>query len=193
MKSPTQKDTDDQKQSNITFNQIPPNQNIPQTFQTNNYNQIITQIDSAIFNINNECQMLLQKKRYSGNYDNYSFSTFLSYRPRPQSFNRNQRDYPYLLKIFDDYIFSNRTEENTLINNKGIKRIGITAKDIFKIPKYKIDIKNLPKFGHISDSQIFTRPLNEHPFNSYDRSFLLNRNPTNYSTIEKQNREDKKL
>ena len=193
MKSPTQKDTDDQKQSNITFNQIPPNQNLPQTFQTNNYNQIITQIDSAIFNINNECQMLLQKKRYSGNYDNYSFSTFLSYRPRPQSFNRNPRDYPYLLKIFDDYFFSNRTEENTLINNKGIKRIGITAKDIFKIPKYKIDIKNLPKFGHISDSQIFTRPLNEHPFNSYDRSFLLNRNPTNYSTIEKQNREAKKL
>jgi hypothetical protein len=80
---------------------------------------------------------------------------------------------------------------NSLINNKGIKRVGISAKDIFKIPKYKIDIKNLPKFGHISDSQIFVRPLIEHPINSYDRSFLLNRNPTNYSTIEKQNREAK--
>ena len=51
----------------------------------------------------------------------------------------------------------------------------------------------MPKFGHISDSQIFMRPLNEHQINSYDRSFLLNRNPTNYSTIEKQNREAKKL
>ena len=37
------------------------------------------------------------------------------------------------------------------------------------------------------------RPINEHQINSYDRSFLLNRNPTNYSTIEKQNREAKKL
>ena len=49
----------------------------------------------------------------------------------------------------------------------------------------------MPKFGHKSDSQIFMRPINEHQINSYDRSFLLNRNPTNYSTIEKQNREEK--
>ncbi len=194
MKSPTQNDTPNQNQQNfITSEPNLPNQNYPQVNQTNNYTKFITQIESSIANLQEECEVLLQKKRQPSPYLNYSFNTFLTYRPNPQLRVNNPRDYPYLLKIFDDFIFSNRSESTNLINNKGIKKIGISAKDIFKIPKYKIDIKNLPKFGHISDSQIFMRPLIEHQINSYDRSFLLNRNPTNYSTIEKQNREAKKL
>ena len=194
MKSPTQNDTPNQNQQNfITSEPNLPNQNYPQVNQTNNYTKFISQIESSIANLQEECEVLLQKKRQPSPYLNYSFNTFLTYRPNPQLRVNNPRDYPYLLKIFDDFIFSNRSESTNLINNKGIKKIGISAKDIFKIPKYKIDIKNLPKFGHISDSQIFMRPLIEHQINSYDRSFLLNRNPTNYSTIEKQNREAKKL
>ena len=194
MKSPTQKDTPNQNQANLTTSlKNPSNQNSQQTTQTNNYTKMISQIESAMTNLQKECEVLLQKKRYPQTYISYSVTPFLSYKPNHKQYINNPKDYPYLLKIFDDYIFSNRSEATSMINNKGIKRIGISAKDIFKIPKYKIDIKNLPKFGHISDSQIFMRPLNEYQINSYDRSFLLNRNPTNYSTIEKQNREAKKL
>ena len=194
MKSITQKDTDNQNQSlSPTSLQVSPFQNSQQANQTNNSATLISQIEFTISNIQKECEILLQKKRYPQNYLRYSVTPFLSYKPPEKIHINNPRDYPYLLKIFDDYIFSNRSEANSRINNKGIKRIGICAKDIFKIPKYKIDVKNLPKFGHISDSQIFMRPLNEHQITSYDRSFLLNRNPTNYSTIEKQNREAKKL
>ena len=192
MKSPTQNDTPNQNQSNPPEENFPL-QNYPQANQANNYTKFISDIETSMANLKEECEILLQRKRQPSPYLNYTFNTFLAYRPNPHLCVNNPRDYPYLLKIFDDYIFSNRSEMNTLINNKGIKRIGISAKDIFKIPKYKIDIKNIPKFGHISDSQIFVRPLIEHPINSYDRSFLLNRNPTNYSTIEKQNREAKKL
>ena len=192
MKSPTQNDTPNQNQSNSPEENFPL-QNESQINQTNNYTKFISEIESSMTDLKEECEILLQKKRQPSSYLNYTFNTFLAYRPNPNLSVNNPRDYPYLLKIFDDYIFSNRSEMNSLINNKGIKRVGISAKDIFKIPKYKIDIKNLPKFGHISDSQIFVRPLIEHPINSYDRSFLLNRNPTNYSTIEKQNREAKKL
>ena len=194
MKSPTQKDTSNQNQSllplSLTDNPYPYSQ---QALQTNNSPNMISQIDFAINNIQKECENLLQKKRYPQNYLTYSVSPFLSYKPSEKKYVNNPRAYPYLLKIFNDIIFSKNSENNSRIINKGIKRIGISAKDIFKIPKYKIDIKNLPKFGHISDSQIFVRPLNEHQITSYDRSFLLNRNPTNYSTIEKQNREAKKL
>ena len=192
MKSPTQNDTPNQNQSNSPEENFPL-QNESQINQTNNYTKFISEIESSMTDLKEECEILLKKKRQPSSYLNYTFNTFLAYRPNPNLSVNNPRDYPYLLKIFDDYIFSNRSEMNSLINNKGIKRVGISAKDIFKIPKYKIDIKNLPKFGHISDSQIFVRPLIEHPINSYDRSFLLNRNPTNYSTIEKQNREAKKL
>ena len=191
MKSPTQKDIPEENKSNSL--QLPPNQNFPSVNQANNYTTMISKIEFAITNIQKECEILLQKKRYPQAYLNYSATPFISYKPNLHPKINNPRDYPYLLKIFDDFIFSNRSEATSIINNKGVKRIGISAKDIFKIPKYKIDIKNLPKFGHISDSQIFMRPINEHQINSYDRSFLLNRNPTNYSTIEKQNREAKKL
>ena len=193
MKSPTQKDANNQNQSYPPIlNQNPPLQNSIQPYSANNYTQFISQIESALCSIQKEYN-LLQKKRQPQQYLNFSMSSFLSYRPYSETKQNNPRDYPYVLKIFDDYIFSNRGETTSRINNKGIKRIGISAKDIFKIPKYKIDVKNLPKFGHISDSQLFMRPLNEYPINSYDRSFFLNRNPTNYSTIEKQNREAKKF
>ena len=191
MKSPTQKDLQEENKSNTL--QPPLNQNLPSVNQSNNYTTMISQIEFTITNIQKECEILLQKKRYPQTYLNYSVTPFIAYKPNLHKKINNPRDYPYLLKIFDEFIFSNRSEAVSIINNKGIKRIGISAKDIFKIPKYKIDIKNLPKFGHISDSQIFMRPINEHQINSYDRSFLLNRNPTNYSTIEKQNREAKKL
>ena len=193
MKSPTQKDANNQNQSYPPIlNQNPPLQNSIQPYSANNYTQFISQIESALCSIQKEYN-LLQKKRQPQQYLNFSMSSFLSYRPYSETKQNNPRDYPYVLKIFDDYIFSNKAETTSRINNKGIKRIGISAKDIFKIPKYKIDVKNLPKFGHISDSQLFMRPLNEYPINSYDRSFFLNRNPTNYSTIEKQNREAKKF
>ena len=194
MKSPNQKDSCNQNQTESNKSlQIPPHQNSLQVTQSNHYTKMISQIEFTMSSIQKECEVLLQKKRYPQAYYGYSFTPFLSYKPSPYRPSNNPKDYPYLFKIFDDYIFSTPNDTSNMINNKGIKRIGISAKDIFKIPKYKIDVKNLPKFGHISDSQIFMRPINEHQINSYDRSFLLNRNPTNYSTIEKQNREAKKL
>ena len=192
MKSPTQnqKDIQNQEIQPTAFQPMPNKISLSQN-DSNNYEQLIVQVESALFNLQKEYDILLQKKRFSSPY--FKYTSYLTYNPPVPPHPRNPRNYPYLLKIFDDYVLTNREESSSRINNKGIKRIGISAKDIFKIPKYKIDIKNLPKFGHISDSQIFMRPLNEHPINSYDRSFLLNRNPTNYNTIEKQNREAKKL
>ena len=188
--NPNQKDIQKQTFPSSSI-QTFPNTNPSSINQINDYSQFITQLESALFNIQKEYDYLLQKKRYSAPY--IKCSTYQSYSPSVRRPPTNPRNYPYLLKIFDDFVLSNRQESSAIINNKGIKKIGISAKDIFKIPKYQIDINNLPKFGHISDSQIFMRPINEHPINSYDRSFLLNRNPTNYSTIEKQNREAKKL
>jgi len=151
------------------------------------------EIRSAMRHIEQEI-LMLQKKRYIS-FPSYNFSSspYLSYSPPKKKNVSNKKDYPYLLKVFESYVFSNPSQENSMINSKGIKRIGITSKDIFKIPKYKIDIHNLPKFGHISDNQIFMDSINDYINRTYDRSFLLKRNPTNYSTIEKQNREAKKL
>ena len=154
------------------------------------------QIRSAMQGIEQEI-ILLTKKRsipfQSINSYLYSPSAYINYIPQTKRITSRRQDYPYLLQVFQSYVFSNPDEDIPIINNKGIKCIGITSKDIFKIPKYKIDINNLPKFGHISDSQIFIEPMNDYINHSYDRSFYLKRNPTNYSTIEKQNREAKKL
>ena len=154
------------------------------------------QIRSAMQGIEQEI-ILLTKKRsipfQSINSYLYSPSAYINYIPQTKRITSRRQDYPYLLHVFQSYVFSNPDEDIPIINNKGIKCIGITSKDIFKIPKYKIDINNLPKFGHISDSQIFIEPMNDYINHSYDRSFYLKRNPTNYSTIEKQNREAKKL
>ena len=151
-----------------------------------------SKIKSAMHSIEQEIILLSKKRSIPFNSINFSTSSYISYEPPKKKIIPNKQDYPYLLQVFQSYVFSNPEQENTLINNKGVKRIGITSKDIFKIPKYKIDINNLPKFGHISDSQIFIE-TNDYINNTYDRSFYFKRNPTNYSTIEKQNREARKL
>jgi len=151
------------------------------------------QISSAMDHISKEITLLTRKRNFSIESLNVSSSPYLFYMPPKKKVVSNKQDYPYLLKVFQSYVFSSSDQENLVINNKGIKRIGITSKDIFKIPKYKIDINNLPKFGHISDSQIFMESMNDYINRNYDRSFLFKRNPTNYSTIEKQSREAKKL
>ena len=151
------------------------------------------QINSAMDHISKEITLLTRKRNFSIESLNVSSSPYLFYMPPKKKVVSNKQDYPYLLQVFQSYVFSTSDQENLVINNKGIKRIGITSKDIFKIPKYKIDINNLPKFGHISDSQIFMESMNDYINRNYDRSFLFKRNPTNYSTIEKQSREAKKL
>ena len=149
-------------------------------------------IKSAMHSIEQEIILLSKKRSLPFQSINFSTTPYINYIPPKNKIVTNKQDYPYLLQVFQSYVFSNPEQENSLINNKGVKRIGITSKDIFKIPKYKIDINNLPKFGHISDNQIFIE-TNDYISHTYDRSFYFKRNPTNYSTIEKQNREAKKL
>jgi hypothetical protein len=191
MKSTEKQDKDIQKYRTLNAQvQTETSQNISSLDEHLNMSN---EIRSAMRHIEQEI-LMLQKKRYIS-FPSYNFSSspYLSYSPPKKKNVSNKKDYPYLLKVFESYVFSNPNQENSIINNKGIKRIGITSKDIFKIPKYKIDIHNLPKFGHISDNQIFMDSMNDYINRTYDRSFLLKRNPTNYSTIEKQNREAKKL
>ena len=191
MKSIDKKEKDIQKSK--TTNAQVQTQSLQNISNLDNKLNLSNQIKSAMTHIENEI-ILLQKKRYIPmQLANYSSSSYISYNPPKKKITCNKQDYPYLLQVFQSYVFSNPDQENSVINNKGIKRIGITSKDIFKIPKYKIDISNLPKFGHISDNQIFIESMNDYINKTYDRSFLLKRNPTNYSTIEKQNREAKKL
>ena len=58
MKSPTQNDTPNQNQQNfITSEPNLPNQNYPQVNQTNNYTKFISQIESSIANLQEECEV----------------------------------------------------------------------------------------------------------------------------------------
>ncbi len=187
----------DKKEKDIQKHKISSMQVQTQSFQNSpiiNINSATPeQISSAMDHISKEITLLTRKRNFSIESLNVSSSPYLFYMPPKKKVVSNKQDYPYLLKVFQSYVFSSSDQENLVINNKGIKRIGITSKDIFKIPKYKIDINNLPKFGHISDSQIFMESMNDYINRNYDRSFLFKRNPTNYSTIEKQSREAKKL
>ena len=191
MKSTDKKEKDIQKHKN-TSSQVQAHsfQNLTQT----DANSILSKrIESALNNIGKEIVLLSKKRIIPFHSLNFPSSSYISYSPPKKKIINNKQDYPYLLQVFESYVFSNPDQENSILNNKGIKRIGITSKDIFKIPKYKIDKNNLPKFGHISDNQIFMEPMNDYINHAYDRSFYFKRNPTNYSTIEKQNREAKKL
>ena len=153
MKSIDKKEKDIQKSK--TTNVQVQTQSLQNISNLDNKLNLSNQIKSAMTHIENEI-ILLQKKRYIPmQLANYSSSSYISYNPPKKKITCNKQDYPYLLQVFQSYVFSNPDQENSVINNKGIKRIGITSKDIFKIPKYKIDISNLPKFGHISDNQIF--------------------------------------
>ena len=191
MKSTDKKEKDMQKYklSNALI-QTQSFQNLP---QIGNNSFLSNQIQSAMDSIKREIILLSKKRNFSFQSYNFSASSYLHYSPPKKKIISSNQDYPYLLQVFQSYVFSNPEQENPLINNKGIKQIGINSKDIFKIPKYKIDINNLPKFGHISDNQIFMESMNDYINHAYDRSFYFKRNPTNYSTIEKQNREAKKL
>ena len=191
MKSTDRKEKDIQKSK--TSNTLIKTQSSQNLNETNINFATPEQIDSAMAHIRRETIFLSKKRYYSFESLNFSTSPYLYYSPAKKRIVPTKQDYPYLLQVFNSYVFSNKEQENSFIDNKGVKRIGITSKDIFKIPKYKIDIGNLPKFGHISDSQIFIEPMNDYTNRSIDRSFLLKRNPTNYSTIEKQSREAKKL
>ena len=189
MKSTDKKDKDMQKYKSSSI-QVQ-TQSLPNFHEISINSATPEQIDSAMNHIRQEIVLLSRKRNFQSL--NFSSPPYLYYVPPKKRIISNKQDYPYLLQVFNSYIFSSTDQENSVINNKGIKRIGITAKDIFKIPKYKIDINNLPKFGHISDNQIFIEPMNDFTNRNYDRSFLFKRNPTNYSMIEKQSREAKKL
>ena len=191
MKSTDKKEKDMQKYK-LSNAQIQ-TQSFPNISQISINSSLSTQIQSAMNSINQEIVLLSKKRNFSFQSYNFSTTSYLHYTPPKKKIISNNQDYPYLLQVFQSYVFSSPEKETSLINNKGIKQIGITSKDIFKIPKYKIDINNLPKFGHISDNQIFMESMNDYINHTYDRSFYLKRNPTNYSTIEKQNREAKKL
>ena len=187
MKSTEKKEKDMQKykNSNTQF-QHQSFQNLSQIDANLNMS---TKIKSAMRSIEQEIVLLTKKRSIPFQTINsylYSPSAYINYTPSTKKIPSRKQDYPYLLQVFQSYVFSNPDEDNSIINNKGVKCIGITSKDIFKIPKYKIDINNLPKFGHISDSQIFIEPMNDYINHTYDRSFYFKRNPTNYSTIEKQ-------
>ena len=81
------------------------------------------EIRSAMRHIEQEI-LMLQKKRYIS-FPSYNFSSspYLSYSPPKKKNVSNKKDYPYLLKVFESYVFSNPNQENSIINNKGIKRI----------------------------------------------------------------------
>ena len=191
MKSQDKKEKDIQKYK-ISNAQVQ-TQSFQKLSQLETNSMLGNQIKSAMNSIEKEIVLLTKKRTIPFPTINFTVSPYLNYIPPKKKMIPNKQDYPYLLEVFQSYVFSNSEQENSIINNKGIKRIGITSKDIFKIPKYKIDIKNLPKFGHISDNQIFMDTMNDYINHAYDRSFYFKRNPTNYSTIEKQNREARKL
>ena len=191
MKSTDKKEKDIQKHKNTNSQVQAHSFQNPTQIDANSI--LSKQIESAMKNIGKEIVLLSKKRIIPFHSLNFSSSSYISYSPPKKKIINNKQDYPYLLQVFESYVFSNPDQENSILNNKGIKRIGITSKDIFKIPKYKIDKNNLPKFGHISDNQIFMEPMNDYINHTYDRSFYFKRNPTNYSTIEKQNREAKKL
>ena len=148
MKSTDKKEKDMQKYKNSnTQVQYQSFQNLSQIDVNSSMSN---QIRSAMRSIEQEIVLLTKKRSIpfqSINSNLYSPSAYINYAPPTKKIISRKQDYPYLLQVFQTYVFSKPDEDNSIINNKGIKCIGITSKDIFKIPKYKIDKNNLPKFG----------------------------------------------
>ena len=143
MKSTDKKEKDIQKHKNANGQvQAHSFQNLTQI----DFNSTLSkQIESAMKNIGKEIVLLSKKRIIPFHSFNLASSSYISYSPPKKKIINNKQDYPYLLQVFESYVFSNPDQENSILNNKGIKRIGITSKDIFKIPKYKIDKNNLQK------------------------------------------------
>ena len=110
--------------------------------------------------------------------------------PNSYSFLNNLQIYN---NIIEDYILSANAP-----TKKYSTKIGVTSEDICRISKYRIDYRKLPKFGRISDNQLFAEDLTNLNNNmmlnrNLDGKLPLKRKVPSYSCIERQNKEALKM
>ena len=154
----------------------------------------ITQINNTIDQLSNEIKFL-NLKRSNSLIHIPSYSTFLSnfyYIPQKKINNYYNREYyPYMNKALENFIFGNNNVNPNEKKNKNsqMKNIGISSDEIYTINKYKIDMKHLPKFGKISENQIYNNRGHDILGRSFEKNILYKRKVNTYSSIEKQNKE----
>ena len=110
--------------------------------------------------------------------------------PNSYSFLNNLQIYN---NIIEDYILSANAP-----TKKYSTKIGVTSEDICRISKYRIDYRKLPKFGRISDNQLFAEDLTNLNNNmmlnrNLDGKLPLKRKAHSCSSIERQNKEALKM
>ena len=126
----------------------------------------LSQLNTTIKQLSSDLNFL-KTKRNSSLTHIPSYSSFLSnfyYNPCKNVKNiYNKEYYPYLNKVLENFIFGNYKNSSNKSNtsNNQMKKIGISCDEIYQINKYKIDFKHLPKFGKISENQIYSNRGNE--------------------------------
>ena len=165
------------------------------TNSTSHQHQItLNQITNSINELSKEI-LFLSKKRNNSIQQLPSYNNFLSTFYNKNNINNinnnniqnKENNFNYLTSAFEDYIFGKFNK--TISNEKKLKIIGITPEDIYTIPKYKINFKKLPKFGKISDYQIYNNSFNDRQ----NLNMFFKRKINNNYSIEKQNNEKLKL
>ena len=163
------------------------------TNSTSHQHQItLNQITNSINELSKEL-LFLSKKRNNSIQQLPSYNNFLSTFYNKNIINNNnniqnkENNFDYLTSAFEDFIFGKFNK--TISNEKKLKIIGIKPEDIYSIPKYKINFKKLPKFGKISDYQIYNNSFNDRQ----NLNMFFKRKINNNYSIEKQNNEKLKL
>ena len=153
----------------------------------------LSQLNTTIKQLSSDLNFL-KTKRNSSLTHIPSYSSFLSnfyYNPCKNVKNiYNKEYYPYLNKVLENFIFGNykNSSNKSKTSNNQMKKIGISCDEIYQINKYKIDFKHLPKFGKISENQIYSNRGNELIGRNFEKN-NFKRKVNTYSNIEKQNKE----
>ena len=165
---------------------------IPSNVNSNQHQITLNQITNSINELSKEL-IFLSKKRNNSIKQLPSYNNFLSTFYHKSSINNEnniqnkENNFNYLTSAFEDFVFGKFNK--TISNEKKLKIIGITPEDIYTVPKYKINFKKLPKFGKISDYQIYNNSFNDRQ----NSNLFFKRKINNNYSIEKQNNEKLKL
>lgn len=150
----------------------------------------LTQIRTTQNELSNELYFLNKKRPPPNQFFPFYFNILSTLSTQNETYARNKPIFINNLSIFnniiEDYVIN---VDNPLKKNQ--KKIGICSEDIYQIPKYKINLEKLPKFGRITDHQIVGHGMMA--CKNTDGKIVYKRKIQNYSSIEKQNKETKKF
>ena len=154
----------------------------------------LTFLSSTIHHLTNYITFL-NRKRHPSQLSCRSLSTQdnLRYSTLYKDFKHN---IDILNSFTNDYISNSSTvtadiDPSSVYKPSGKKYIGITADDIYSIPKYKPNFMKLPKYGKIVDSNR-NKELNgigSSLGRNQEGKLIMKKKSTNYSCFERQNRE----